>query len=298
MSGSPLPQEILDLLADYAAGVLSPTDQVVLQDYLAKNPIAAAELAAYEQGATTLWLSAMLSNLPIDAAGPPALSEVLANRLEREANAFFAGKAAANLCSVAPTRSAADLTEVAVEIPSGMAKDAPVPSSRTQSPILSRRFALAASVLGGMFALTFFFSKSLFRSNDAIKLASLLRNSPGVIQLNWSKTEHPSAIRAQGEILWSDELQQGVMRFEGLPANDPSKQQYQLWIFDSNRPAETPVDGGVFDITKENSGYVAVNAKLKVAHPTLFAITIEKPGGVVVSTRKDLALLAKVPENP
>ncbi len=39
---------------------------------------------------------------------------------------------------------------------------------------------------------------------------------------------------------------------------------------------------------------VPIAAKLDVARPYMFAITIEKPGGVVVSSRKRLPLLAKV----
>ena len=38
-----------------------------------------------------------------------------------------------------------------------------------------------------------------------------------------------------------------------------------------------------------------ITAKLAVHTPTLFAVTLEKPGGVVVSSRKRLVLAAKVP---
>jgi hypothetical protein len=39
---------------------------------------------------------------------------------------------------------------------------------------------------------------------------------------------------------------------------------------------------------------VPITPKLRVGRPTLFAVTIEKPGGVVVSTRKRVTLVAKV----
>ena len=81
------------------------------------------------------------------------------------------------------------------------------------------------------------------------------------------------------------------MLFEGLPANDPSEGQYQLWIFDPERPADYPVDGGVFD-SSGGSVRVPIDAKLVVNDPSLFAVTYERPGGVVVSTRERLIVTA------
>lgn len=83
------------------------------------------------------------------------------------------------------------------------------------------------------------------------------------------------------------------MTIRGLPVNDISKEQYQLWIIDPTRD-EKPVDGGVFDISNATQSIISIRAKLQVDKPTLFAITIEKPGGVVVSDQKRLPLLAKV----
>ena len=45
-----------------------------------------------------------------------------------------------------------------------------------------------------------------------------------------------------GEVVWRDDLQKGYMTFESLPANDPKKTQYQLWIFDEKRDSRFPVD--------------------------------------------------------
>ena len=56
----------------------------------------------------------------------------------------------------------------------------------------------------------------------------------------------------------------------------------------------TPVDGGVFDVDSSGSVTIPIDAKLKVDSPYLFAITVEKPGGVVVSSRERLALVAPV----
>ncbi len=112
--------------------------------------------------------------------------------------------------------------------------------------------------------------------------------------IEWSPTEDPLSASASGDVVWDTERQQGVMRFRDLPANDPSVSQYQLWIFDKTRPDAYPVDGGVFDVAAGAEGDVLVPfvAKIEVRVPDLFAITLEAPGGVVVSTRERLLLTA------
>jgi hypothetical protein len=94
------------------------------------------------------------------------------------------------------------------------------------------------------------------------------------------------------------QAQSGDLRSRsGLPANDPKRYQYQLWIFDADRDERFPVDGGVFDIapaTADGDVIVPIRAKLPVGRPGLFALTRERPGGVVVSDRKEIACLAKV----
>jgi hypothetical protein len=129
-------------------------------------------------------------------------------------------------------------------------------------------------------------------------LAAAKRDPGSVFQADWTATEDPAAKGAGGKVIWSDKLQRGVMEFTGLEANDPNQNQYQLWIFDADRPEATPVDGGVFDIPAgQKEVLVPIDARLPITKATLFAITVEKPGGVVVSDRKRLPLLAPVPED-
>jgi hypothetical protein len=96
-----------------------------------------------------------------------------------------------------------------------------------------------------------------------------------------------------GEVLWSDARQEGYMVLSNLPANDPAKKQYQLWIVDPARD-EIPVDGGVFDIPAGGGPVVIpVDAKLAVKNPAAFVITLEQPGGVVRSKQEVVAAVAK-----
>jgi hypothetical protein len=110
----------------------------------------------------------------------------------------------------------------------------------------------------------------------------------------WKPTDDPDGKNVRGEIVWSNEMQCGYMRFAGLPKNDPTKRQYQLWIFDSNQDEKFPIDGGVFDVDSSMGDVVVpINAKLKVMWPKMFAVTEEKPGGVVVSAREHVVALAQ-----
>lgn len=127
-----------------------------------------------------------------------------------------------------------------------------------------------------------------------------LQSLPGTIEIAWKPLPDETCQgTCSGEVIWNNELQQGYMTFKGLAANDPATFQYQLWVFDASQ--KHPVDGGVFDIAegsaKVNSRgevVVPVVAKIRVDSPQAFAVTIEKPGGVVVSDQKRIATLAPV----
>jgi hypothetical protein len=118
---------------------------------------------------------------------------------------------------------------------------------------------------------------------------------PGTGRFDFTPTEDPAARKGTGDVVWHSGLQRGFMRIRGLAPNDPSKEQYQLWIFDEERGDTFPVDGGVFDVTADAQGEVLVpiQAKLGVGKAKLFAITVERPGGVVVSKRERIVLTAK-----
>jgi len=120
---------------------------------------------------------------------------------------------------------------------------------------------------------------------DPAALYAEMSAKPGVIKSTWTI--------ANGEVLWDNDAQRGFMRFEGLAANDPNVSQYQLWIFDAQREEAHPVDGGVFNASG-GAILVPIDAKIRVFEPVAFAVTVEKPGGVVVSKREKVVALAKI----
>lgn len=122
----------------------------------------------------------------------------------------------------------------------------------------------------------------------------LLRTTAGLIKANWTVGNVKELKDIGGDVVWSDEKQQGYMRFKGLPTNDKAKETYQLWIFDKTQDKATPIDGGTFDVAANGEVIIPIDAKLKAVDPGMFAITVEKPGGVVVSKREKIAALATV----
>jgi hypothetical protein len=111
-------------------------------------------------------------------------------------------------------------------------------------------------------------------------------------QSTWGDLDPKKPQNLQGDVVWSNSEQKGFVRFSNLPVNDKTKEQYQVWIFDENQ--KQPIDGGVFDANEAGEIIIPINAKLKVQKPKMFAVTAEKPGGVVVSPLEKVMAVAKV----
>lgn len=107
----------------------------------------------------------------------------------------------------------------------------------------------------------------------------------------------PTYEKCTGEVIWNSGSQTGYMKLSGMPINNPTELQYQLWIVDVSRSTEIEntnrVDGGVFDVTAEGEVIIPIDAKLLARDAAVFAITAETPGGVVES-KGPLQLVAVV----
>lgn len=112
-----------------------------------------------------------------------------------------------------------------------------------------------------------------------------------LVQVQWEPVHEP---KAAGEALWSDSRQEGYMRFANMPINNPSVEQYQLWIFDTEKEYAEPVDGGVFDISTAGEVIIPIKARMRIDKAVRFAVTVEKPGGVLVSKRERIPVQAFV----
>jgi len=131
---------------------------------------------------------------------------------------------------------------------------------------------------------------------DDRRAALLADDSARPVQWDWSVVmEDYVEGPVSGDVVWSTPRSEGYMTIAGLPPLDPDEQQYQLWIF-RRAPGEEahPVDGGVFDVPAGGGPVVIpIDARVPLrGDPAAFAITVEPAGGVVVSDRQRLPLIA------
>lgn len=257
---APIDGRLAELLADRAVWGLSGEEAA---------EVAAAGLA----GEASFDLAAAALHMAF-AAGEPAaeMPPALRARIEADAAARFAGPV---LASLAPSRTArapwlpwavaacAVFASVAAWWPRG----APLASPATD-PAAMRQQALAAGA--GVWA--------------------------------WADFKHPVTqedpeVRGvRGDVVWNERDQRGFMRIAGLPKNDPKTERYQLWIIDE-RGLQQRVNGGVFDIAGSGEVVLPFKPDLPIRNAAIFAVTIEKPEGVVVSdmSRRACAAVAAKP---
>ena len=278
---------MVDLLIKQATEGLSPAEQRALD--VLDTELASAYRRDLERAAAAVTLAG--------SAGQPPLPTELAERLARQAADHFAAAASVADLGAARTRAAAN---------------APL-SARTQNRLgaYGGWLAAAACLLLAIFAWerpppavtpvavvtpppapVVAAEKPL--PTPAEERAALLAKSDS-LKISLGATKDPAAAGMTGDVVWDPATQRGFLHFTGLAANDPAVRQYQVWIFDAGRDKRFPVDGGVFDVPA-NAGDVVIpiRAALMVRKPAAFAVTVEKPGGVVVSGREHVVALGAI----
>ncbi|MEX1025840.1 MAG: anti-sigma factor [Planctomycetota bacterium] len=236
---------------------------------------------------------------PPEAADFERLAAEAPSASRREAASYELTAAQIHFASLRPLPLRADLRKEIVEDGVASLGDPAVAASRPTwiAPFHWLGWVAAAAALLFAFSIERSEPESLSTAARVERLAS----APDARTLPWSATEDPAAAGASGDVVWSTERQAGFMRIRGLAPNDPTAAQYQLWIFDATRTEENsvagagaiPVDGGVFDVTAGEL-VVPITPKLPVGQPTLFAVTVERPGGVTVSRQERIVLAAAV----
>ena len=161
-----------------------------------------------------------------------------------------------------------------------------VPPSGPGLALVSGWLAAAALLVATLFA--YGRMSDLGGGAPESRRAELIATASDVQVLPWS-TDGVS-----GDVTWSDASNEGYMRIQGLDVNDPSVSQYQLWIFRGDDPAAEahPVSGGVFDVATEGEVVIPIDAQLEVGRAGIFAVSVEQPGGVMVSGREQIVLVA------
>ena len=280
-------------------GTLNASERMELKQLLEHKPYGDSDL--FDQTAAAL----LIAGAPDDEPMPKALR----NRLMQQAGAFDATAPRAVVTKIGGSQRAQPAPKILRPAPQVVVREAPeemfhdIPDEiapvRRFAPENVAWFAMAASLV---LAIIGWWPRFTDDSPQVAEVASVqeqreqLAAKPSVIRRNWTATGEPAAKGATGDVVWDPETQQGYVRFSGLAVNDPRKQQYQLWIFDAARGDKYPVDGGVFDIPPNAEGEIVVpiQARLPVRDAAMFAVTLERAGGVVVSEREHIVVLAKV----
>lgn len=281
MSARPNDERLQELLFQDALEGLDPCERAELDGLLTTS--GSLDARGFDRAAAAVHAAALPEKLDEVPAG-------LRARLSQDAAHFLQGEEFHDRDVAGPATQAQADSEYDSD---------PVPAPVTVFDKYPRPSAMAylgwvaAAALLFLWASTW--NRSEFTSTELdMDRASLAARADAVV-VPWSVTDDEGGQGTQGDVVWSDAEQKGYMRFEGLRANDPAREQYQLWIFDAARSEDHPVDGGVFDVPADGEVIVEIDPKLGVSEASLFAVTLEPPGGVVVSSRERLLLTAAVP---
>jgi hypothetical protein len=271
-------EAMVDLLIKQVTDGLSPAEQRALD--VLDSAVASANLRDFERAAAAIALAGSANAEPLPA--------VLAERIARQAEKHFK----------------------AVDIAAAHKPAAKRPLSPASRSGVYGWFAAAACLVLAVFAWN--------RSPPPAPTAKVATPPPAVIpppvkpaapptaaeeraalltksdslKIPFGATKDPAAAGVSGDVVWDPATQRGFLHFVGLAPNDPKAHQYQLWIFDGGRDKRYPVDGGVFDVPPNASEVVIpIHAALPVLSAKAFAVTVEKPGGAVVSGREHVVAL-------
>lgn len=279
-------QRLLDLLADRATGMLAATEEAELQTLLSRSP------AVVDDRGVAITAESM----------DVAVGEILGSWMTKEKEVL---PASLRNRLVASARESGGSPEVAGRIDSKNAS-----SGGSSKPLVGPLgwlgwVAAAAAIIFAVVLSSKPSGSGPGTGPAAVslgtQLAQLRADTTGTVEIEWVTLSDPTAQGVTGHVFWNQKLQKGFLVFKGLPQNDPSKEQYQAWIVDGGRTNVTqPLNGGVFDIAATTADpatgllIVPIKNELAVRAPSVFMVTVEAPGGVVVTDAKRPVVMAKM----
>ena len=253
----------------------------VLGDLTSKETKEWQELASSQMGADSIALDYFAADLELQYVAPCSLPASLSAQLEESISDFSSDSSSSPPIDIFPWLgwAVAACLLVFFNLQSPPADDSSPPSVAEVTPPADDSSPPPVAEV---------------TKTAAEKRSLLLEQAPDTPRFAFSPAPDSDVYKEiKGDLVWNDERQEGYMSFASLPVNDPTKNQYQLWIVDPKRD-ELPVDGGVFDVPA-GSGPVIIPIRnaLPVSQPTLFVITLEQPGGVVKSKQEVVVAIAK-----
>lgn len=258
------------LLADEAAYGMDPTTGTEIEEMIESGTGTGPERDDFMRVASLM----QLGFLKKDQGAAERMPDVLREKLAQQAQDFFSQQPTqARLSSVTDIRSARKPNE----------ESAPVSPTRSWLNPDRAGWAVAASLILAFFLLRPDQAPPPAETSLTQQRAALMASANAIIAPWAGGVAADGYEDVAGDVVWSDSEQAGYMRLSGLVANNQASAQYQLWIVDPDRD-ERPVDGGVFNVPAGvDEIIIPIDAKLNIGAPAAFAITLEQPGGVVVS---------------
>lgn len=257
MSNTPTPNDrLLELLADREAGSLDAETRRELDALLGEHR--GADDGSIEEAAVAMMLASLgeVEEMPADVR-----SRVLG--------------------SLAPAKAAPELRLT----------DAPTPVAKPRGNVLawSGWLAAAACLVIAAGVIT---NRAGPAPDPAASRARFLQTAADVKRTAWQDWDDPEQPGVTGEVAWSESAQKGYMTFSGLAANNPTIEQYQLWIIDERGMGQR-ISGAIFDCdTATGECVVEIDPAIEVHGAAAFAVTIEKPEGVWVSDMSRRVVIA------
>lgn len=270
MSGAPfLDDRLLELLADREVSGLSEAEQRELEALLAETP--GADDGSMERAAVAL----MLASLGDGEAMPESVRE-------RALGAIRGGGSGA-----------------------GRAEGLRLTGERGSGPrvgVLAWSGWIAAAACLVIAGITVVNSQNARRAEGVASLSPeaverFLAEAPDAKVAEWSPWDNPEVPGVEGRVVWSESAQTGYLTFRGLRPNDPTEEQYQLWIIDE-RGMDQRISGAIFDADPETGEVVVrIDPGIEVRNAAAFAVTIEQPEGVWVSDMSRRVVIAQLPQS-
>ena len=98
-----------------------------------------------------------------------------------------------------------------------------------------------------------------------------------VINTNWLRTLDPLVNNVEGRVVWSNNMQQGVMEFVGLPEIEDN-QKYQLWIYDLVGENSKPIFSTEFSESNSEKLLLPFSSKEFIKSPFKFELMLKTEG--------------------
>jgi anti-sigma-K factor RskA len=109
----------------------------------------------------------------------------------------------------------------------------------------------------------------------------LLASAHDVLHLQLVSNDSGAVAREPGgDIVWSNGLQTGYLRLQGLVNDELPQRQYQLWIIECDASGDEVINGGMFFVDRSTGELVLpIQADHFVQQPMMFLVSVEPLGG-------------------